>query len=66
MRIIEFYHRHKILLLDLILLLIMCTGLWNGKSSMIGFLCGMGTGIMLYRIGERLSKEQAERRHNLM
>jgi len=62
MRILALYHRHKILLLDLLLLLAMFTGLWNSRHWLADFLCGLGTGIMLYRIGERFSRERAEKR----
>ncbi len=66
MRILELYHRHKMLLLDLVLLLIMCSGLWNRQHAMMGFLCGLGTGIMLYRIGERFSRERIRKADNII
>ena len=58
MRILALYQRYKILLLDLLLTMAMFTGLWNAQNWPTTFLCGVGTGIMLYRIGERFSQER--------
>jgi hypothetical protein len=61
MRLRQLYHRHKVMLLDLLLLLVMFSGLWKAQHTLTGFLCGLGTGIMLYRIGERFSQEKTRK-----
>jgi hypothetical protein len=51
-----FYHRHKLMILEAIILVLMLTVLWKVENGLISFICGTGAGLLFYRIGERIAR----------
>ncbi|HVI49470.1 MAG TPA: hypothetical protein VM802_31680 [Chitinophaga sp.] len=56
MRIWELYLRHRLFIVEALLLIGTLTALWRIDNMFISFVCGLGSGLLFYRIGERISQ----------
>lgn len=51
-----FYHRHKLTILEAVILVLMLTVLWKVENGLTSFICGTGAGLLFYRIGDRMAR----------
>ncbi|RFS24512.1 hypothetical protein DVR12_04700 [Chitinophaga silvatica] len=54
-RLKEIYLRHKLQIIEVLLLVGLLSALWRIDNSFISFICGLSAGLLFYRIGERIS-----------
>ena len=55
-RLKEIYLRHKLLIIATLLLVGLLSALWRTENSFVSFICGLGAGLLFYRVGERISQ----------
>ncbi|WP_143304887.1 hypothetical protein [Chitinophaga vietnamensis] len=56
MRILEICQRNKLMILEAILLVGTLTVLWRIDNVLVSFVCGISSGWLFYRLGERIAK----------
>ncbi len=56
MRLKEMYQRHKLLVVEAILLMVLLTALWRIDNWLVSVICGVSAGLLFYRLAERISQ----------
>lgn len=56
MRLKEMYQRHKLLVVEAILLMALLTALWRIDNWLVSVICGVSAGLLFYRLAERISQ----------
>ncbi|MFY0252395.1 hypothetical protein ACDQ55_00425 [Chitinophaga sp. 30R24] len=57
-RLREMYQRHKLQIVEAILLMGLLTALWRIDNWFVSFICGVSAGLLFYRLGERISRHR--------
>ncbi|WP_142683781.1 hypothetical protein [Chitinophaga polysaccharea] len=52
----EMYQRHKLLIAEAILLMLLLTALWRIDNWLVSVICGVSAGLLFYRLAERISQ----------
>ncbi|MET3876055.1 hypothetical protein [Chitinophaga sp. OAE865] len=55
-RVKEMYQRHKLLIAEAILLMLLLTALWRIDNWLVSVICGVSAGLLFYRLAERISQ----------
>ncbi len=55
-RLKEMYQRHKLLVVEAILLMALLTALWRIDNWLVSVICGVSAGLLFYRLAERISQ----------
>lgn len=56
MRFKEMYQRHKLQIVEAILLMALLTALWRIDNWLVSVICGVSAGLLFYRLAERISQ----------
>jgi F0F1-type ATP synthase assembly protein I len=56
MRFKEMYQRHKLQVVEAILLMALLTALWRIDNWFVSVICGVSAGFLFYRLAERISQ----------
>ncbi|MGF6846227.1 hypothetical protein QFZ51_001462 [Chitinophaga sp. W3I9] len=56
MRFKEMYQRHKLQVVEAILLMALLTALWRIDNWLVSVICGVSAGLLFYRLAERISQ----------
>ncbi|MCW3463246.1 hypothetical protein [Chitinophaga nivalis] len=56
MRIKGWYQRHRLQLLEAVLLMGLLTALWRIDNWLVSLVCGLSAGLLFYRLAERMSQ----------
>jgi hypothetical protein len=56
MRLKEMYQRHKLQVVEAILLMALLTALWRIDNWLVSVICGVSAGLLFYRLAERISQ----------
>lgn len=56
MRIRELYQRYRLTMMEAVLLMGALTALWRIDNWLISCICGVGAGLLFYRLAERISQ----------
>lgn len=56
MRVKEMYQRHRLLVVEAILLMVLLTALWRIDNWLVSVTCGVSAGLLFYRLAERISQ----------
>ncbi|MEZ2442028.1 hypothetical protein AB6805_09925 [Chitinophaga sp. RCC_12] len=52
----EMYQRHKLQVVEAILLMALLTALWRIDNWLVSVICGVSAGLLFYRLAERISQ----------
>ncbi|WP_143059108.1 hypothetical protein [Chitinophaga arvensicola] len=55
-RLREMYQRHKLQIVEGMLLMGLLTAIWGVDNWFVSFICGVSAGILFYRLAERISQ----------
>jgi hypothetical protein len=56
MRLKEMYQRHRLQIVEAMLLMGLLTAIWRIDNWFVSFICGVSAGILFYRLAERISQ----------
>lgn len=56
MRLKGMYQRHKLQIVEAMLLVGLLTAIWRIDNWFVSFICGVSAGILFYRLAERISQ----------
>lgn len=56
MRLKGMYQRHKLQIVEAMLLMGLLTAIWRIDNWFVSFICGVSAGILFYRLAERISQ----------
>jgi hypothetical protein len=56
MRLKEMYQRHKLHVVEALLLMGLLTALWRIDNWFVSLICGVSAGLLFYRLADRISQ----------
>ncbi|NLR82832.1 hypothetical protein [Chitinophaga eiseniae] len=56
MRVRDMYQRHKLQIVEALLLVGLLTALWRIDNWLVSLICGVSAGLLFYRLADRISQ----------